>query len=186
MRAVSWVFAVVGGCALVVAVVGNLVDGDPAGAGWILIGPAPLYAVGLAGAFRGRGHPVAVWLLAGGSLVMLSQCLGDVVLTHAGSRPRAGSSSRDCARTRSQVAGIGLIGLFPTGRPDRTWQRAVLIAAGGLALLMPVLVLVVQPGGRRATRSPARTLRPSPARSSWRAPGPRRTAANVAYQAFAA
>ena len=51
MRAVSWVFALIGGCALTVAVVGNLIDGDPAGAGWVLIGPAPIYAVGLAGAF---------------------------------------------------------------------------------------------------------------------------------------
>ncbi len=45
MRAVRWVFAAIGGCALIVAVVGNLVEGDAAAAGWVLIGPAPIYAV---------------------------------------------------------------------------------------------------------------------------------------------
>src|SRR5216683_4960087 len=53
MRAVSWCFAVMGGCALVGAVLAELVAGETAGAGWVLIGPAPVYVVGLAGAFRG-------------------------------------------------------------------------------------------------------------------------------------
>jgi hypothetical protein len=50
----------------------------------VLIGPAPIYAAGLAGALRGRGHPVAAWLLAGGSLDMVSECLGDVALPRIG------------------------------------------------------------------------------------------------------
>ena len=86
-------FAVVGGCALIVAVVGNLAGGDLAGAGWYLIGPGPIYAVGLAGAFRGRGHPVAVWLLAGGSLFMLSSAWA-TCCSRTPERPRAGSRSQ--------------------------------------------------------------------------------------------
>ena len=184
MRAVSWVFAVVGGCALVVAVVGNLMDGDPAGAGWMLIGPAPFYAVGLAGAFRGRGHPVAVWLLAAGSLDMVSQCLGDVVLMHVGFAAAGWVIfAAMCAGNGSQVAGMGLIGLFPTGRPDRKGQRAVLITAAALGVLIPVLVLVASPWmPRDPFGSPDSSAVPSPLfqAAAW----PLSDVANVAYQLF--
>src|SRR5580693_7162125 len=185
MRAVSWVFAAVGGCALIVAVVGNLAGGDLAGAGWVLIGPAPIYAVGLAGAFRGRGHPVAVWLLAAGSLFMLGSCLGDVLLPYAGAAAGWVAFAAACANTASEVAAIGLIGLFPTGRPDRAWQRAVLIAAGGLALLVPVLVLASSPASPRDPfADPSASLPASPIFLAWARPAS--AAANVAYQAFAA
>jgi hypothetical protein len=73
----------------------------------VLIGPAPIYAAGLAGALRGRGHPVAAWLLAGGSLDMVSECLGDVAL------PRIGPASAGwivlaamCTGCASQAAGM--------------------------------------------------------------------------------
>ncbi|MGN6681541.1 MAG: histidine kinase [Streptosporangiaceae bacterium] len=184
MRAVSWAFAVIGGCALVAGVVGQIVDGDPAGAGWYLIGPGPLYAVGLAGAFRGRGHPVAVWLLAAASLFTLDGCLGDLVLQHVGVAAAgwvifAGM----CAGNGSVVAGMGLIGLFPTGRPDRNWQRAVLITAAALALLIPVLVLVASPWMPRSPfSSPDSSAVPSPLfqPAAW----PLSDAANLAYQLF--
>jgi signal transduction histidine kinase len=184
MRAVSWVFAIIGGCALVVGVVGNLVAGDPAGAGWYLIGPAPLYAVGLAGAFRGRGHPVAIWLLVSGSLTMVNSCLGDVVLRHAGPATAGWVVfAAICADTASQAAGIGLIGLFPTGRPDRTWQRAVLIVAAALAVLVPVLVLVAS---RWMPRDPyAAPGGPSIASPLFQsAVGSLSSVANVVYQSF--
>ncbi len=184
MRAVSWVFAVVGGCAMVVAVVVNLIDGDPAGAGWVLIGPAPLYAVGLAGAFRGRGHPVAVWLLAGGSLFMLNSCLGDVVLPHVG--PAAAGwvvFMAICTDTAGEVVAIGLIGLFPTGRPDRTGQRAVLLIAAALAVLVPVLVVIASPWMPRdpyAGPDSSSVASPLFQPAAW----PLSDVANVAYQLF--
>jgi signal transduction histidine kinase len=185
MRAVSWVFAVLGGCALIVAVVANLVRGDPAGAGWILVGPTPLYAVGLAGAFRGRGHPVAVWLLAGGSLFMLNSCLGDIVQPHAGAAAGWVALAALCADTASQVVAIGLIGLFPTGRPDRVWQRVVLITAGGFALLVAVLALMSSPTSPRDPYAAPGTAPPgSPIFVPWARPAA--AAANVAYQAFVA
>ena len=185
MRAVSWVFAVIGGCALLVGVVGNLVNADPAGAGWYLIGPAPLYSVGLAGAFRGRGHPVAVWLLAGGSLTMLNTCLGDVVLRHAGTAAGWVVLAVICADTASEVAGLGLLGLFPTGRIDRTWQRVVLIVSGTVALLLPFLVMVSSPV---APRDPYAAPHAPAVVSPLFLPAarPLGTAANVAYQAFTA
>jgi signal transduction histidine kinase len=184
MRAVSWVFAVIGGCALTVAAVADLIYGDPAAAGWILIGPAPFYAVGLAGAFRGRGHPVAVWLLAVGSLFMLNVCLGDVVL------PSVGFASAGwvvfiaiCVGNLCEVAGVGLIGLFPTGKPDRRGQRAVLIMTAVLAVLLPVLVLVASPW---MPRDPFAALGASsiPSPLFQIAAWPLSTLANVAQQFF--
>src|SRR5262249_28476470 len=139
MRTVRWVFAVVGGCALIAAVVGDLVQGDLAAAGWELIGPGPIYAVGLAGAFRGRGHPGASGLVAGGSLEVGGECLDGVVLPHT-SPATAGwvALAAMCASTASEFTGFGLIGLFPTGRPGGSGERTVLRAAAALAVLLPV------------------------------------------------
>src|SRR5205809_1024809 len=67
MRAICIVLAVIGGCALVAAVVIELATGNAAGVGWVLAGPTPFYVAGLVGAFRGPGHRVAVWLLAAGA-----------------------------------------------------------------------------------------------------------------------
>src|SRR5215475_12313930 len=79
MRAISIALAVIGGCALVAAVVIELAVGNVAGVGWVLAGPAPFYVAGLVGVFRGPGHRVAVWLLAAGAMDMLGTCLGDAV-----------------------------------------------------------------------------------------------------------
>jgi signal transduction histidine kinase len=147
MRAVSVVFAVVGGCALVVAVVAQLIAGDPAGAGWVLIGPAPYYGFGLAGAFRAPGRGVAAWLLASGALFMVDVCLGDGVLQFISDSPQAWIVAliRSCASTGSVVAGIGLFGLFPTGKPERRAERLVLSVAAAAALALPLLLLVSRP-----------------------------------------
>jgi signal transduction histidine kinase len=149
MRAVSIVLAVIGGCALVAAVVIELATGNAAGAVWVLAGPTPFYVAGLVGAFRGPGHRVAAWLLASGALFMLGVCLGDAVTDLPAV---AGSSfawiavlAGECASGASVVAGIGLIGLFPTGVPDRRGERWVLAAAALVAVLLPVLLMVSSP-----------------------------------------
>jgi len=79
---------------------------------------------------------------------------------------------------------MGLIGLFPTGKPDRTWQRAALITAAALAVLIPVLALVASPWMPRSPFSnPGSSAVPSPLfqPAAW----PLSDAANVAYQLFA-
>jgi len=105
MRAVSWCFAVMGGCALVGAVLAELVAGETAGAGWVLIGPAPVYVVGLAGAFRGPVRGVAAWLLATGPLFMMNVFMGDGILQFV---------------THSSVA--WLVVLVRTWRPPAAWS----------------------------------------------------------------
>ena len=52
MRAVCVVLAVIGGGALAATIAIELALGDPAGAGWVLVGPGPFYLAGLIGACR--------------------------------------------------------------------------------------------------------------------------------------
>jgi signal transduction histidine kinase len=149
MRAISIVLAVIGGCALAGAVAIELATGKPDGAAWVLVGPTPFYVAGLVGAFRGPGHRVAAWLLAAGSLFMLGVCLGDAVTD----LPTVADSSfgwiavlaGECASGASVVAGMGMIGLFPTGVPDRRGERWILAAAALMAVLLPVLLMVSSP-----------------------------------------
>jgi signal transduction histidine kinase len=186
MRAVRWVFAVVGGCALIASVVGFLVQGDPLGAGWELIGPGPIYAVGLAGAFRGRGHPVALWLLAGASLEVVGECLNGVVLPYVSlATARWVVLAATCASTLSIFAGFGLIALFPAGRPDRSAERIVFRVAAAMAVLLPLFVAVTSrwlprdPFGSPGAPSIASPLF-WPAARSWSG------VANLVYQCFIA
>jgi signal transduction histidine kinase len=55
------------------------------------------------------------------------------------------------ADTGSAVAGIGLIGLFPTGVPQRTAERWVLRIVATAAVLLPVLFLLSNPTAPRDT-----------------------------------
>ena len=147
MRAVCAAFAAIGGCALVVAVAIGLATGDLAGAGWVLVGPAPFYAAGLVGVVRGPGRRVAAWLLAIGAMFTLAVCLGDVVPLLAPGSPYAWAAvlAREWAGNASVVAGIGLIGLFPVGVPQRAGERRVLRTAAVAAVLLPVLLLISSP-----------------------------------------
>ncbi len=82
-------------------------------------------------------------------------------------------------------AGLGLIGLFPTGRPGRPGERTVLRAAAVLAVLVPVSVAVtsrwlpLDPFG-----SPGAPRIASPL--FWPAARPWSDVANLAYQSFIA
>ena len=135
MRAVCAVLAAIGGCALAAAVVADLAGGNPAAAGWVLVGPAPFYVAGLVGAFRGPGQRTWIWLLAAGSMFMLSVCFDDVVVPAVAGSSFAWVAAlvREWAGSASVVAGIGLIGLFPTGTPQRRGERWVLRIASAMA-----------------------------------------------------
>jgi len=152
MRPVSAVLAVLGGCALVAAVAIQLAH-DPAGAGWVLVGPGPFYAVGLVWVLRRPGQRVAVWLLASGTTFLVDVCVGDAVLPllHGVSYAWVIWLIGAWADTGSAVAGIGLIGLFPTGVPQRTAERWVLRIVATAAVLLPVLFLLSSPTAPRDT-----------------------------------
>ena len=150
MRAVCIVLAAVGGCALAAAVAIELARGNPAGVAWVLVGPAaPFYAAGLIGVVRRPGNRVAAWLLGCGAMFMLSVCLGDIL---ADGLPAATGISAwlvlvaaEIAGNASVVAGIGLIGLFPTGIPQRRGERWVLRSTAAMAVALPLLVEMASP-----------------------------------------
>ena len=150
MRAVCVVLAIIGGCALAVAVPVDLASGNLGAAGWVLVGAAPFYAVGLVGAFRGPGRRVGAWLLATGAMSLLDASLTDALVAQ---RSVAGWSYAwvvvlvgQCASNAVVVAaGVGLIGLFPTGAPQRRGERLVLKTAAAMAVLLPLLLVISSP-----------------------------------------
>jgi signal transduction histidine kinase len=147
MRAVSAVLAVIGGCALAAAVAIQLSPG-PAGGGWVLVGPGPLYVVGLVWVLRRPGQRVAVWLLATGSVFLLEVCLGDAVLplVHGWSFAWLVALVRAWASNGAVVVGgIGLFGLLPTGTPQRGAERWTLGIAAVVGVALPVLYLLASP-----------------------------------------
>ncbi len=145
MRAVCVVLAVIGGGALAATIAIELALGDPAGAGWALVGPGPFYLAGLIGACRRPGHRVSAWLLACGTTFMLSVCLGDALAVVTGLTAWLVLLAAEIAGNLSNVAGIGLIGLFPTGKPERRGERWVLGATAALAVLLPLLTEISSP-----------------------------------------
>ena len=150
MRAVCIVLAAIGGCAMVAAIAVELALGNLAGVGWVVVGPAgPFYAAGLIGVVRRPGNRVAAWLLGCGAMFMLNVCLGDIL--GDGLPAVTGFSAwlvlvaAEIAGNASVVAGIGLIGLFPTGIPQRRGERWVLRSTAALAVALPLLVELASP-----------------------------------------
>src|SRR5215470_157826 len=149
MRAICMVLAIIGGCALAVAVPVDLATGNLGAAGWVLVGAAPFYAVGLVGAFRGPRRRVGAWLLATGAMSLLETCLIDA-LAH---QPAVAGASYawvvvligNWASNAGVIAGVGLIGLFPTGAAQRRGERLVLQSAAVMAVLLPLLLVISSP-----------------------------------------
>ncbi|WP_073259920.1 sensor histidine kinase [Cryptosporangium aurantiacum] len=141
------VLAGIGGAAFVVALVVDLSVGDSAHAGWVIVGPTPFLVAGLVGAVR---HPDGAgwkWLLASGAMFELSVCVGDSLLPAFGDRSYAWTLAlaRDWVDNATAVSALGLIGLFPTGRPQRAYERWVLRIAVVLAAVLPMLYAVTHP-----------------------------------------
>jgi len=72
-------------------------------------------------------------------------CLGDAILPLVHGSPAAWivALAREWAGYACLVAAVGLIGLFPTGVPQRAAERRVLWTAAAMAVLIPVLQIVV-------------------------------------------
>ena len=144
MRPVSVVLAVAGGAALAAAVAIELTIGNLPAVGWVLLGPGPFYAVGLAAALRRPDHPMSTWLLASGTTFVMEGSLGGAVLPEVAGWSFAWVVAlvRAWAGNASVVAGLGLLGLFPTGVADRRGARWTLWIAAVLAFLLPLLSAV--------------------------------------------
>ena len=86
------------------------------------------------------------WLVGVGAAFGASTALGDVFLPMAIRHWGAGASVTalvallaQWAGTGNEVAAIGMIGLFPSGRPERGYERVVIWTAAVVAVLLPLL-----------------------------------------------
>jgi signal transduction histidine kinase len=147
MRAVWAGFTAVGAVALAATVTVDLARGDLSAAGWMLFGFGPFWAAGVIGGWRQPGRRAWLWLLASGALAIADSCVSDIVV------PSVVGWSAEWLRWLihnwlsggSIVAGLGLIGLFPTGRTERGYERWVLGVSAALAAVLPLAVLVSGP-----------------------------------------
>ncbi len=162
MRAFRVVLAVVGACAVVLAVAVNLASGHYTDAGWVLVVPLPFYAVGLFAYLHRPGHPAVGWMLAAGAGTVVGFA-GDRLMPAAANWPAAWMLVMlgQWVGYATVLAGAGFIGLFPAGRVDRQHERWVLGVAAVLAALLRCRVRNL-----RRIPSPIRRRRRSAARSS--------------------
>jgi signal transduction histidine kinase len=149
MRAIIAVIAVLGGGLLLAAFVVSAVHGDAPEAYWLLLGPLPFLAIGLAGYLRHPGRPVTWWLVGTGAAFVGDLSAGDVFLpmaeNHWGVTSPATATIalvHHWLAVAAPVAAVGLIGLFPSGRPERRYERAAIWAVALAGFLLPLLEAV--------------------------------------------
>jgi len=128
------------------AFVVSVARGDGSEAQWLLLGPMPFWLIGLIGYLRQPGRPVVWWLVCVGVAFGCDIALGDVFLPLAAER--WGSTSSVTAAiallylwfgVAAPVAGVGLVGLFPSGRPERAYERVAIWAVALVGFLLPLL-----------------------------------------------
>jgi len=128
------------------AFVVSVARGDGSEAQWLLLGPMPFWLIGLIGYLRQPGRPVVWWLVCVGVAFGCDIALGDVFLPLAAER--WGSTSSVTAAiallylwfgVAAPVAGVGLVGLFPSGRPERVYERVAIWAVALVGFLLPLL-----------------------------------------------
>ena len=149
MRAVVAAFAALGGGMILAAFVVSVARGDGSEAVWLLLGPLPFWLIGLIGYLRQPRRPVVWWLVGVSTAFGCSVALGDVFLPLAEDHLGATSSVIAAIALLQQwfavaapVAGIGLIGLFPSGRPERAYERVVIWTVTLAGFLLPLLKAV--------------------------------------------
>jgi signal transduction histidine kinase len=149
VRAVHAVLAVLGGCAVAAAIAVDVTQGRLASAGWVAVGPLPFYAVGLAAYLNQPDSRAVRWLLAVGVGFATEVALCDGLRALAPKAPAAVvvtvAVARQYAEVGSSFAGLGLLGLFPSGRPERPVERRLLWIAAVWGLLLPVVCALCLP-----------------------------------------
>ena len=146
MRAIVAVIAALGGGVILAAFVVSVARGDSAEAEWLLLGPLPFWLIGLVGYLRRPRSPVVWWLVGVGVAFGCDIALGDVFLPLAENHWGAASSITAAIALLHQwcgaaapVAGVGLVGLFPSGRPERAYERVVIWAVALAGFLFPLI-----------------------------------------------
>ncbi|HEY3653070.1 MAG TPA: hypothetical protein VGL33_34230, partial [Streptosporangiaceae bacterium] len=124
----------------------SVARGDGAEATWLLLGPLPFWLIGLVGYLLQPRNPVVWWLVGVGVAFGCDIALGDVFLPLAEDHWGTTSSITAAIALLHQwcgaaapVAGVGLVGLFPSGRPERAYERVVIWAVALAGFLLPLL-----------------------------------------------
>jgi signal transduction histidine kinase len=143
MRTACRLLALAGGLALAAAVVLDLGWGNPDHVGWVLVGPLPFYVVGLITFVYRPDNLVVRWLLVSGALFVVGTFLNETLVPLMNS-PWL-SLVAQCVGGAGVFAFIGLVGLFPVGRPDHRVDRVVLTAVAAATVVVPVLGALANP-----------------------------------------
>jgi signal transduction histidine kinase len=129
------------------AFVVSVARGDGPEAQWLLLGPMPFWLIGLIAYLRQPGRPVVWWLVGVGVAFGCNVAIGDVFLPLAAEH--WGSTSSVTAAiallnlwlaVAAPVAGVGLVGLFPSGRPERAYERVAIWTVALVGFLLPLLL----------------------------------------------
>ena len=127
----------------------SVATGDASELYWLIVGPLPFLVLGVAGFLRQPENRMVWWLVGVGAAFGCDTALGDVFLPMAENHWGVTSSvtaaiallEHWCA-VAGPVAGVGLFGLFPSGRPERAYERVVIWTVALAAFLLPLLEAV--------------------------------------------
>ena len=149
MRAIIAALAVLGGGVILAACAASVATGDASEAGWLVVGPMSFLVIGLVGFLRQPGNRVVWWLVGVGVAFGCDVALGDVFLPMAENHWGVTSSITAAIAllehwfaVAGPVAGVGLFGLFPSGRPERADERVVIWTVVLAGFLLPLLEAV--------------------------------------------
>ena len=149
MRAIIAALAALGGGAILATGVVSVATGDASELYWLIVGPLPFLVLGVAGFLRQPENRMVWWLVGVGAAFGCDTALGDVFLPMAETHWGVTSSATEaiallehwCA-VAGPVAGVGLFGLFPSGRPERAYERVVIWTVVLAGFLLPLLEAV--------------------------------------------
>jgi signal transduction histidine kinase len=149
MRAIIAALAALGGGVILAACVVSIATGDSSEVYWLLTGPMPFLVLGLAGFLRQPENRMVWWLVGVGIGFGCDTALGDVFLPMAETHWGVTSSATEAIAllehwlaVAGPVAGVGLFGLFPTGRPERAYERVVIWTVVLAGFLLPLIEAV--------------------------------------------
>ena len=149
MRAIIAALAALGGGVILAACAVSVATGDSSEVGWLVVGPLSFLVIGLVGFLRQPENRVAWWLVGVGVAFGCDVALGDVFLPMAESHWGVTSSITAAIAllehwfaVAGPVAGVGLFGLFPSGRPERVYERVVIWTVALAGFLLPLLEAV--------------------------------------------
>jgi signal transduction histidine kinase len=149
MRAIIAAFAALGGGMILAAFAVSVATGDGSEVDWLVVGPLPFLVIGLVGFLRQPENRVVWWLVGVGVAFGCDVALGDVFLPMAENHWGVTSSFTAAIAlldhwfaVAGAVAAVGLVGLFPSGRPERAYERVVIWTVVLAGFLLPLLEAV--------------------------------------------